>query len=138
LLFKAQRLQAGQRDPEVISIMDLDPSCIFVALDNNALMSTAVNAANSIVNRWTDQDVSKPWEYNVNGHLFVAVSAAGIPHTTALEPLNAMVIVTRAHSHVLGWTLVGPKDDLARIAQACTLQFDGQTSSPLLPVSQTP
>lgn len=79
----------------------------FWVLDNDALKSTAVNGANSIANRWIDREISKPWEYKVNGHLFVAGAASGIPHTTAPEPLNAQVIVTRDYSHVFGMDVGG-------------------------------
>jgi hypothetical protein len=138
LLFKAQRLQSGEKDPEVISITDLDPSCVFGVVDSGALKTTAVNAAASIADHWIDHDISKPRQYKVNDQVFIAVSASGISRTTALEQLNAVVIVTMIHGHVLGWTFIGPKDDLPEVAQSCTIQFDGQNVKPLLPRSELP
>jgi hypothetical protein len=138
LLFKAQRLHPGERTPEVVSMTDLDPSCIFGMLTSKDLETSAVGAAHSIVDRWIDGYVAKPKRYAVNNRTFIVVSASGIPRGTVTEPLNVIVVLTRIREHLVGWTVLGPNDNLAQTLSACTLQVGEERESPLLPPSKQP
>ena len=138
LLLKSQRLLPGSTSPEVITLMDLEPLCIFGALDDKALKSVAVNGAQSIADQWTDPVVSKPREFRANGKFFFAVSASGIAHTTVHEEIDVLIIVTATHGHVLAWQFVGSNHDIAQIAQACTLQMGELGGMHLLPSGVNP
>lgn len=138
ILFKAQRLTQGTRIPEVITIVDLEPMCVFGALDHKALEMVAVNGAHSVVDQWIDHVYSKPREFRINDKTFVAVSASGIPHTTDLHSLNLLIVGTTLRGHVLMWQFDGPEDNLAEIARMCSVQIDGQERHPLLPAGAEP
>lgn len=138
MLFRAQHLHPGNRTPEVVSLVDMDPACTFGLLDRRAFESIPVNAAHSIVDRWSDGVVSKPKRYKLNDRTFVVVSASGVPHSTVAEPLNVMVVVTTIREHVVGWTLLGPDDNLAQTLAACSLQVGTEGETPLMPASEKP
>ena len=137
LLFKAQRLRSDDRKLEVVSIDDLSPNCIFGLLDKEALGSIAGNAAHSIVAQWVEGNVSKPKWYTVNGRrTFAVVSVSG--QAREAERMNAVVVTTAIHGHVVGWMIVGSGDNLAQTLAACTLQIGEEKESPLLSLSERP
>jgi hypothetical protein len=140
LLLKVQRLPAGERAPDVLSIIDLAPSCIFGPVTSKALEAMAQEAARSIANQIVQGSLSKPKRYSVNGHDFAVVSASGSARRTIAEPLNAVVVVTAIHHHVVAWEILGSqeKSHLAEILAACLLQVDEAKESPLLPSSERP
>ena len=138
LLLKSQRLLPGSTSPEVITLIDLEPVCIFGMLNDKALKSVAVNAAHSIADSWTDPVVSKPREFKANGKSFFVVSASGIAHTTVHAEIDALVVVTATHGHVLAWQFAGSSHDIAQIAQACTLQMGDAGGIQLLPAGVNP
>jgi hypothetical protein len=138
LLFKAQRLRPGQITPEIVSVIDLDSSCIFDLVDQKALETIAENGANSIVEQWAHGRVSKPKSYSVNGQAFAVVFASGLGHKTLEPAVNAMVIATRIHSDVVAWTILGSGGNLMQTLKACTLQIGLESESPLLPPSENP
>ena len=137
LLFKVQRLPAGERVPDVLSIIDLAPNCIFGPVTSKALEAMAQDAARSLVNQMVKGSLSKPKRYLVNGHDFVVVSTSGSARRTVAEPLNALVVVTTIHHHVVAWEILGSQDKsrLEDILVACTLQIDEEKETSLLPLS---
>jgi hypothetical protein len=140
LLFKVQRLPAGERVPDVLSIVDLAPSCIFGPVNSKALEAMAQDAARSIANQMLKGSLSKPKRYSVNGHDFAVVSTSGSARRTVAEPLNALVVVTAIHHHVVAWEILGSqeKNYLEDILAACTLQLGEEKESFLLPPSKGP
>jgi hypothetical protein len=138
LLFKTQRLKPGRHIPEIISVIDLDSSCIFDLVDHKALETIAENGANSIVAQWAHGRVSKPKSYSVNGQAFAAVAASGLGHETLEPAVSAVVIATKIHGDVVAWTILGSDGNLAQTLKACTLQIGQESESPLLPPSEKP
>jgi len=138
ILFKAQQLAQGQRIPEFITIVDLDPMCVFGALDHKALETAAVNGVHSVADQWIDHAYSKPREFRIGDKTFVTIAASGIPHTADLYSLNLLVVGTTLRGHVLMWQFDGPEDNLPGIARMCSIQIDGQERHPLLPAGAEP
>jgi hypothetical protein len=138
LLFKAQNLDPGQTTPQVLSIGDLDPTCVFGLPDRKQLEITAADAAHGVVDHWIHPIVSKPRSYKSEGRTFAIVSASGIPRKSAIQTLNILVVVTMIRSHIVGWTVLGPGDSLAQTLRLSTLQIGTEKESPLLPQSENP
>lgn len=139
LLFQAQRLRPGKRSPEVISITDFAPTCIFGLMDNKALEVAAMNAARSIVHQLVDGSVSEPKLYMVNGRTFAVASASGTVHGAGAERSNVLVVAAIIHNHIVGWTVLGPDDNiLAQTLAACTLQVGEGKESPVFPFAEKP
>lgn len=138
LLFRAQRLHPGERIPEVVTIDDLAPACIFGLLDQKASETVALNTAHSLAIQLGDGTVSNAKQYMMNGRRFAVVSASGVKRGTLAEKTNALVVVTNIRDYVVVWTIVGPGDNLAQTLAACTLQIDEARESPLLPISESP
>jgi hypothetical protein len=137
-LFRAQRLHPGQTIPEVVSIIDLHSSCIFDMIDHKALETIALSTAHSVVVQWAHGSVSKPKLYSVSGHTFAIVSVSDFGSTTSGPVVSALVIVTKIHNDVVGWTILGSDGNLAQTLKACTLQIGQESESPLLPPSEKP
>lgn len=133
LVFRAQRLRPGERTPQVLSIVDLDPGCIFGLVDRNMLESVASNAINSVANHWQNVRISKTRTFQLKGRSLVEASAAGVAHGSVDEALNIVVVATKVRDHVVGWMIIGPDNDLEETLAACLLQVGDEDESPLLP-----
>lgn len=133
LLFRAQRLRPGERTPQVLSIIDLDPGCIFGMVDRNMLESVASNAINSVANHWHNVRPSKAGAFQLNGRVFAEASAAGVAHGSVDEALNIVVVATKISEHVVGWMIIGPDNSQEETLAACLLQVGDGHESPLLP-----
>jgi hypothetical protein len=138
VLSAVQHMGSGKKVPEAITLIDVKPACIFGMNDKKALESATLNGMHSITDHWVDPVLSKPKEYKMNGKSFVAVSASGIQHNSALESLNLLFIATAFHGDILAWAFSGPDDNLAEIARACTLQLDYPGRTQLLPPKMKP
>ena len=78
LLFRAQRLRPGERTPQVLSVVDLEPGCIFGIVDRNMLESVASNAINSVANHWQKVQTSKARTIQIEGRGFAEASALAL------------------------------------------------------------
>ena len=133
LLFRAQRLRPGERTPQVLSVIDLDPGCIFGMVDRNMLESVASNAINSVANHWQKVRTSKARTFQLKGRVFAEASASGVAHGSVDEALNIVVVATKAGEHVVGWMIIGPDNNLEETLAACLVQFGDEHESILLP-----
>jgi hypothetical protein len=139
LLFKAQRLRPGQSSPEILSLIDLAPTCIFGLLDHKALESIALNAARSFVDQTRNGNFSEPKQYTMNGRTFTVASASGGANGTIPKQIHVLVVVTTLHDHVLGWTIMGNDVNvLAQTLAACSLQIGNGVESTFFPISEMP
>jgi hypothetical protein len=136
LLFRAQRLRPGENTPQVLSIVDLEPVCIFGTIDHNMLESVASNAIKSVVNHWHHVQTSQVQTLQLHGRTFAEASATGVAHTSIDEALNIVVVATKIRDHVVGWMIIGPADNnLEETLAACSLQVGDEHERPLLPTS---
>ena len=135
LLFRAQRLRPGERTPQVLSIIDLDPGCILGMVDRNMLESVASNAISSVANHWQKVRTSKAQTFQLKGRAFAEASATGVAHGSIDEALNIVVVATKIREHVVGWMIIGPDNSLEETLAACLLQVGDEHESPLLPDS---
>jgi hypothetical protein len=133
LLFRAQRLRPGERTPQVLSIIDLDPGCIFGMVDRTMLESVASNAINSVANHWQNARISKIRMFQLKGRVFAEASATGVAHGSIDEALNIVVVSTKIRDHVVGWTMIGPDNNLEETLATCLLQVGDEHENPLLP-----
>ena len=136
LLFRAQRLRPGENTPQVLSIVDLEPVCIFGTIDHNMLESVASNAIKSVVNHWHHVQTSQVQTLQLHGRTFAEASATGVAHTSIDEALNIVVVATKIRDHVVGWMIIGPADNnLEETLAACSLQVGDEHERPLLSTS---
>jgi hypothetical protein len=135
LLFRAQRLRLGERTPQVLSIIGLDPGCIFGMVDRNMLESVASNAINSVANHWQTVRTSKARTFQLKGRVFAEASASGVAHGSMDEALNIVVVATKISEHVVGWMIIGPDKNLEETLAACLIQVGDEHESQLLPDS---
>ncbi len=135
LLFRAQRLSPGQRTPQVLSMIDLSPDCIFGMVDRKTLESVASNAINSVANHWHNVRTSAPRTFQRKGRIIAEASASGVAHGSIDEALNIVVVATKIREHVIGWMIIGPDNNLEQTLAACLLQVEDEHEGPLLPGS---
>jgi hypothetical protein len=128
LLFRARKSLPEDRVPEMVSIFDLDSSCIYRALDHKILEIFAKNAARNATARLKERTVSEAGRYVVDGNTFVTISASGrLPAALADAVAYFLVVATNIDDHMIWWTLQGPDpESLERWGAApCNSAIDG-------------
>jgi hypothetical protein len=132
-IFKAQRTIPGYRSPQVFTVVDVKPICVFSELNQKTLEQMAINSARSIVGKWKGGTVSRSSGYTVDRRPFAIATASGTPATVPAESLNVAVVVTEMQGHVVGWTVIGPQTNILQPLMDSLLQIGGKQTNPLLP-----
>ncbi|MES2392380.1 MAG: hypothetical protein V4555_12120 [Acidobacteriota bacterium] len=134
ILLRVQRHIPDTIIPEVLSINDLAPTCIFGAIDQKGLENSAANAARRYIDQWAQGSASRPVHYTANGKTFAIVTASGTTRGTVPQPIHLVIVVTSIHYHLVVWTIIGPKaHPLAQTLAASTLQIGEGEEGPLTP-----
>jgi len=132
-IFQAQRLRSGYKQPEVIALTGLNPSCIFTLFTTAQLENLVNNAAHGLTAKWKEVTISRLIQYKVEGTPFAVISASGIPPELPSEPLTLVVAAGILHGYPICWTATGPSPDLIKTLALTTLQFGDKQETYLLP-----
>ena len=139
LLFKAQRPPSSDARPDVLTIYDLAPNCVFNTLDKKTLEGIAEGAARSVLGQLSEGSTSKAKGYTSDGQNFATANSFGVSRGTMPGPVNIVTVVSAIRGHVIAWVMVSTdKERAVKMLGDSTLQVEARGEVSLFPASGRP